>query len=32
VTRFPIPLCCYAASKFSMKDNIWYALYQWILN
>jgi len=24
--------CCYAASKFSVEDNIWYALYQWILN
>jgi len=23
---------CYAASKFSMEDNIWYTLYQWILN
>ena len=23
---------CYATSKFSMEDNIWYALYQWILN
>ena len=25
-------LHCYAASKFSMEDNIWYTLYQQILN
>jgi len=23
---------CYAAGKFSVKDNIWYTLYQRILN
>ena len=23
---------CYTTSKFSMEDNIWYALYQWIRN
>jgi len=28
----PDHLCCYITSEFSTEDNIWYTLYQWILN